>query len=486
MPRRFFSPSALAVRALALVLALVLVLPSPLAVSTAQASIFSYGLKEEKELGDKFNVLVRSKLPMVEDSEVVEYVRDVVYRLARQVPPQPFKFTVAVVQDNAINAFAAPAGYVFVFTGLVLNMEHESEVAGVLAHEMAHVTQRHIAKRIEQGTIISIASILGALAGFALGAATGQRDAGAAVMVGSQAAAAQTMLNYSRDDEREADEVGMNYLTAAGYPPRGLPQAFDIMQRMKIFKGYGTIPAYLSTHPDITERIGYLTERVNRMPKDVVSRPERDERFLRVQTIIRARFGDPATVIGYYGKKGPAMTRLDRLGLAMALGRTNDNAKARQAFDDALKEGGNDALWLREAGKFYLKLREFDRAGQLLRAAVEANPKDMVAAAAYAQILAQDRRYVESLALMRKVSTFSPEAPETRQQLGRIYGEAGDLFHAYLNLAYAAVYANEPKQSRMQMEKARNLAKSEEERKEYARLEMVFKERSEHWPRGPF
>jgi predicted Zn-dependent protease len=447
--------------------------------------MFNFGIKEEKELGDKFNVLIRSKLPMIEDSEVVEYVRDIVERLGKQMPPQPFRFSVAVVKDNAINAFAAPAGYVFVFTGLILNMNHESEVAGVLGHELAHVTQRHIAKRVEQGSMLNIAAILGALAGFALGAATGQRDAAAAVMVGSQAAATQTMLNYSRDDEREADEVGMNYLTAAGYPPRGLPQAFDVMQRMKIFKGYGSIPAYLSTHPDINERIGYLTERVSRMPKDIASRPDRDDRFLRVQTIIRARYGDPAAVIAYYGKKGTAMTPLDRLGLAMALGRTNDNAKARQAFEDALKENGRDALWLREAGRFFLKVRDFDRAGTVLKAAVEANPKDMVANAEYALILAQERRFNESLNLMRRVSSFAPESSEVRQQLGRIYGEAGDMFHAYLNLAYAAVYANDPRQSKHQMEKAKNYSKTEEERKEYAKLEKVYKERSEHWPKGP-
>ncbi|MBI4804487.1 MAG: M48 family metalloprotease [Desulfovibrio sp.] len=485
MQRRSHRLESLFPRALALVMALVMVLPAPLAVTPARASMFNFGIKEEKELGDKFNVLIRSKLPMIEDSEVVEYVRDIVERLGKQMPPQPFRFSVAVVKDNAINAFAAPAGYVFVFTGLILNMNHESEVAGVLGHELAHVTQRHIAKRVEQGSMLNIAAILGALAGFALGAATGQRDAAAAVMVGSQAAATQTMLNYSRDDEREADEVGMNYLTAAGYPPRGLPQAFDVMQRMKIFKGYGSIPAYLSTHPDINERIGYLTERVSRMPKDIASRPDRDDRFLRVQTIIRARYGDPAAVIAYYGKKGTAMTPLDRLGLAMALGRTNDNAKARQAFEDALKENGRDALWLREAGRFFLKVRDFDRAGTVLKAAVEANPKDMVANAEYALILAQERRFNESLNLMRRVSSFAPESSEVRQQLGRIYGEAGDMFHAYLNLAYAAVYANDPRQSKHQMEKAKNYSKTEEERKEYAKLEKVYKERSEHWPKGP-
>lgn len=485
MPRRFFDTSPFVARALAFLMALVIALPSPLAVSPARADMFSFGVKDEKELGEKFNVLVRSILPMVEDSEVVDYVRGIVDRLARQTPPQPFKFTVAVVKDNQVNAFAAPAGYVFVYTGLILNMDHESEVAGVLAHELSHVTQRHIAKRVEQGRIISVAAVLGMLAGIALGAATHQNDAAGAVVMGSQAAAQQTMLNYSREDEREADEVGMNYLVAAGYTPRGLPEAFDVMQRMKIFKGYGTIPSYLSTHPGIAERINYLSERISRMPKDIVSRPERDDRFLRIQTIIRARYSDPATVIAYYGKKGPAMTKIDRLGLAMALGRTNDNAAARQAFEDALKEGGNDSLWLREAGRYFLKVRDFDRARTLLRSAVDANPKDMVATAEYALILSQDRRFAESLNLMRRVALAAPESPDVRQHLGRIYGEAGDLFHAYLNLAYAAVYANDQRHSKFQMEKAKGYAKSEDDRREYAKLEQVFNQRSENWPKGP-
>ena len=475
--------AALAMRSLALVLALALASPPPLAVPPARADFFSFGIKEEKELGDKFNVLIRSKLPMVEDSEVVDYVRGIVERLSHTMPPQPWKFNVAVVKDNAVNAFAAPAGYVFVFTGLILGMEHESEVAGVLAHELAHVSQRHIAKRVEQGRVMSIAAALGMLAGIALGAATGQTDAGSALIVGSTAAAQQAMLNYSREDEREADEVGMNYLSAGGYPPRGLPQAFEAMQRLKIFKGYGTIPAYLSTHPDISERINYLSERVSRMSRDVANRPDRDERFLRIQTIIRARYGDPATVAAYYAKKGPAMTRIDRLGLAMALGRTNDNAKAREAFEQALKEGGTDALWLREAGRFFYKVRDFDRARDLLKGAVEANPRDMVASAGYAQILAQERRYGEALTIMRKVLAASPESPDVRQQLGRIYGESGEMFQAYLNMAYAAVYANDRRQTRTQMDKARGYAKTDDQRREMARLEKVFKERSEYWPK---
>lgn len=485
MRTRSYTLLRFACRTLALTLTALLVFPPNLAVTPARADFFSFGIKDEKELGEKFNVLIRSKLPMVEDLEVANYVQDLVDRLTSRMAAQPFPFKSAVVLDNSVNAFAAPAGYVFVFTGLILNMNHECEVAGVMGHELAHVTQRHIAKRIEQGRIISLAALAGVLAGLVLGAAGGQRDAGAAMMMGSQAAATQTMLSYSRDDEREADDVGTNYLVAAGYPPRGLPQAFEVLYRLRLFHGGGTIPAYLSTHPDITDRIGYLTERVKRMPKDIINRQDNDERFLRIQTLLRTRYGDPAVALAFYTKKGPAMTKVDRLGMAIALGRTNDTAAAREAFEKALAEGGGDSLWQREAGRFFLKIRDFNRARIMLRQAVEQNSGDVVAAAEYANILAQEGNFPQAMELMRNVIRRVPESPDARAQAGRTYGEAGDVFQAHLNLAYAAVYSNDRKQSRFQMEKAKGYARTEEQHKEYAKLEKVFKERSEFWPKGP-
>jgi len=482
MQRRFFNPSRLFGRALAAALILISVLPSKLVVAPASAQMFNLGIEDEKKLGEKFNVLIRSKLPVVEDYEVESYVDDTVQRLGRQRPLPPFKLTAAVVRDNGVNAFAGPGGYVFVFTGLILRMNHDDEVAGVLAHEISHVSQRHIAKRVEQGSYMSIAAILGALAGIALGAATKNNNAGMAVAAGAQAAATQSMLNYSRDDEREADEVGMSRLVSAGYPPRGLPDSFVILDRLRIFQGIGTVPTYLSTHPGITERIGYLKERVNRMPADVVNRPDNDERFLRVQTIIRALYSDPKTAIAWYAKKGSAMTKIDRLGLAMALGRTTNNEGAKLAFEIALKEGGNDSLWLREAGYFFFRMRDFDRARTLLGQAVAANPRDMSAAADYAWILTQDQRYPEALTLLRKVNLAMPESVNVHQLLGRVYGTSGDMFHAYLNMAYSAVYANNARQAKMHMEKAKGYAKTDSDRSEYAALETTYKERSKYWP----
>ena len=117
------------------------------------AQAFFFGgvtIKDEKEMGHKFDVMIRANMPIVEDPEVSQYVNQIVDRLVKKIPPQPFNFKAAVILHNSLNAFAIPGGYVYVFTGLIMNMEKEEELAGVLAHELAHVTQHHVASRLER------------------------------------------------------------------------------------------------------------------------------------------------------------------------------------------------------------------------------------------------------------------------------------------------------------------------------------------------
>lgn len=451
-------------------------------VPTAQAGFFSFDLKDERELGEKFNALIRSRMPLIEDTEINDYVTGVVNRLVRAMPPQPFPFTVSIVNNNAVNAFAGPAGYVFVFTGLILQMEHESEIAGVLAHELAHVTQRHIAKRMGEMKVLSIGQLVGVLAGVILGQTTGNRDLGSAVAFGSQAATAQTYLKYSRDDEREADQVGMNYLVAAGYPPRGLVEAFETMRRLKWMQGGGDIPTYLSTHPGLVERMGYLKDRVGKLPQAVQSRKDNDAAFKRAQMLVRARYTDPQNAVSYFRKLGDKATCLDKLGLAIALSRSMHNiTEARPAFETALACGGTDPLVLREAGRYFAKIRDFGRAKSLLQAALRANPKDIDANYEYGRMLAQEGNYRAAIGYLEQVQIRVPDNAEIRATYGQVLGQAGDIFHAYLNLTYAAVYANNPRQAKMQMDKAKAAAKTDDDRRELAKLEQTLKTRSELW-----
>lgn len=456
-------------------------------VPTAQASLFSFDLKDERELGEKFNALIRARMPLIEDTEINDYVIGVVNRLVQSKAPMPFPITVSIINDNAVNAFAGPAGYVFVFTGLLLQMDHESEVAGVLAHELGHVSQRHIAKRVGEMKALSIGQLVGTLAGVVLGQTTGNRDLGAAMAMGSQAASAQAYLKYSRDDEREADEVGMNALIAAGYPPQGLVEAFDVLRRLKWMQGAGSIPTYLSTHPGLEERIGYLKDRINKLPANIRDRKDNDVAFKRAQMLVRARYTDPKNAVSYFRKIGDKATCLDKLGLAIALSRSmEDVSQARPAFEEALRCGGNDPLVLRESGRYYLKIRDFVRAKSLLEAALRANPNDIDANYEYGRMLAQEGNYRGAVSYLEKVRLRVPENAEIRAAYGQVLGQAGDIFHAYLNLTYAAIYENNPRQVKFQLDKAKAAAKSDADRRELAKLEETLKKRSEYWKKGSF
>ena len=181
-------------RPVALVMLSVFLVAQLLLPLTARAFFFGgVSLKDEKEMGHKFDVAIRSSLPMVDDPEVSKYVDGLVRRLVKAIPPQPFTFTSGVILHNAMNAFAIPGGHVYVFTGLIMNFEDESQLAGVLSHELAHVTQRHVASRLERAQYLSVGSLLLAIAGVAVGG-----PAGGAVAVGALGAGQSAMLNYSR------------------------------------------------------------------------------------------------------------------------------------------------------------------------------------------------------------------------------------------------------------------------------------------------
>lgn len=482
-----FRPRPGASRRLAAALAAVWFFLTAVLVPSAQAGLFSFDLKDERELGEKFNAIIRARMPLIEDTEINDYVTGVVERLVRVKSPMSFPIQVSIINNNSVNAFAGPAGYVFVFTGLLLQMEHESEMAGVLAHELGHVSQSHIAKRVGEMQALTIGQLVGVLAGVILGQTTGNRDLGTAVAVGSQAATAHAYLKYSRDDEREADQVGMNTLVAAGYQPNGLIGAFEILRKLKWMQGSGDIPSYLSTHPGLDERISYLKDRVKMLPKDVQNRKDNDTAFKRAQVLARARYTDPKNAVAYFRKIGDKMTCLDKLGLAIALSRSlEDVSQAKPAFEEALACGGSDPLVLREAGRYYLKIRDFAQAKKLLEAALAQNPKDIDANFEYGRMLAQEGNHKAAVAYLEQVRMRVPENAEIRTIYAQALGQAGDVFHAYLNLAYAAIYANNPEQVKFQMEKTKSAAKTDADRRELAKLEETLKKRSEYWKKRMF
>jgi predicted Zn-dependent protease len=452
---------------------------APWAQRDAAAGFLGFGefsVKDEAELGKKFNLLIRSHLPLIEDPEIAGYVKDLVDRLVKGMPPQTFAFKTSVIQHNAVNAFAAPAGFIFVHSGLILNFDSEAEVAGVLAHELAHVSQRHIAHRIERMQTISILSIAGMLAGAMLGGKQSE-----AIMVGSAAAGQAAMLKYSRDDESEADQVGMNYLTAAGYPPNGLIGGFKKIQKLQWLGGAGTIPPYLSTHPALQERVGYLEQRVLRLPDNVKTRKEDNARFKRVQTLLRARYSDPKTALQYFQIAEAKGGWLDVMGKAIVYERLNQYNQAREAFAKAQALSKDDPLLLRELAIFAYKTGDAYKAEYLLQRVVIERKDDLMAMFFYARLLGDQNHVDQASTYFERILNKIPDDSEVHYYYGRILGQAGKIFPAHLHLTYSALYANNQKQTKYHREQTERVIRTPEERSAYEKLKKDCDERAEFW-----
>lgn len=217
----------------------------------------------ERRIGESIMREIRWREPdYVDDPEVAGYLNQLGSRLvAGSESRSDFEFF--AVRDNTLNAFAMPGGFIGVHTGLILATQSESELAGVLSHEIAHVSQRHIARMVgkqSQASLITIASMLVAI----LAARSSSQVSQAAIATGT-AAGIQTQLNYTRDFEREADRIGIQTLENAGYDVRGMAAFFERLQRnSRLYEN--NAPAYLRTHPLTTERISDMENRAQQRP----------------------------------------------------------------------------------------------------------------------------------------------------------------------------------------------------------------------------
>lgn len=263
-----------ACRALAVLLSAAL-LATP---SAAQVNLPALGdsvsedvsISAEKRLGDQVMRQIRLDPDYLDDPLLLEYVESLwnpLVQAARQLGQigddtvDRFAWEIFLVRDRSVNAFALPGGFVGVHLGLIAMTGARDELASVLAHELSHITQRHIARRIVGDSRSSTLAMVGMVLGLIAAARTNSADMANAAIVGGQAAATQMSLNFSRDMEREADRVGFNVLMQAGFAGSGMMSMFERMEQAYHLMDSGSYP-YLRSHPLTTERIGEARARL--------------------------------------------------------------------------------------------------------------------------------------------------------------------------------------------------------------------------------
>lgn len=218
---------------------------------------------EEKKLGEAFFRSLHAQIEINQDSEIQDYIQTIGEKLVSHSDTPSYPFHFFVVMENNINAFAGPGGYIGVNSGLILMTEAESELASVMAHEIGHVTQRHLYRSYEASSRLSIPMMAATLGAILLG--TQSAAAGQAAIMAIQAGSVQFQINFTREHEEEADRVGMQTLSLSTYDPRAMPTFFERLQQSTRYSGQN-VPEFLRTHPVTASRISDSRGRADNYP----------------------------------------------------------------------------------------------------------------------------------------------------------------------------------------------------------------------------
>ena len=400
---------------------------------------FGLTVSEEEKLSRDILKYIYQQYEIIDDPAVVDYVNKVGNRIVEGLEQPLFHYKFHVIKVDAYNAFAIPAGYIFINSGLLAAMDSEEELAGILAHEIAHVNARHISHKIERSKKIGWATMAGMAAGILLGAAGGG-DAAQAVTTGSQAAGVAAELSYSRDNEIQADQLGLIYLADAGYSGEGL---LKILKKMRAKQWYDTeqVPTYMRTHPAIDDRIVYLDGQIAATPNTAKAKsPEASDEFVRVHTYLITRYGDenlglkhlqaevdkyPQDPIAHY-RYGLILARVGRKDEAIAHLRT------------AMEKRALDPYILRDVGRVYYLDGQYQQSLKMLKTAHNMMPDDAECGMYLGQTYMEMELFDEASPVLREVVEKHPGYTQAYFILGQSLGKQGNLgdAHYYLGIYY--------------------------------------------------
>lgn len=287
---------------------------------------------EERDLGAQFMRQIRAQLPLIRDVQLTEYIESLGTRLVSAVGRTDIQsFTFFIIDDPQINAFAIPGGYVGINSGLINVMEQEEQLASVVAHEVAHVTQRHHARAFATGNRATLSTAAAVLAAIIIGQASPQ--AGQAALAAGLAASQQSAINFTRSNEVEADRIGIEILANAQYDPRAMAESFAILRRKNSLNTSAGQLEYLRTHPLDNNRIAEAADRASAKPirRRVASI---DYALFRARLAVLSSNDSGQLKRQYLAKHEKAISISTSYALALIYQRANQPDEARRYLDE--------------------------------------------------------------------------------------------------------------------------------------------------------
>jgi len=381
---------------------------------------------EEVRISREFRREARKQLKFVTNPEVERYIDRIGQRILSTMGPQPFDYRFFVIQDDQLNAFAVPGGSIFFFTGLIEKTKTTSEVAGVLGHEITHVKGHHMARQSGPDAI----SLLGLLGAFLL-ARTGSGSGGQAAGAVGQAIAATRQIAYSRQLEMEADTLGVRYMSAAGFDPKGSLGFLKTLDQERALNPID-FPAYMMTHPVTQERIAN-TELVIRSLGKTEIKVEQADLLKKIQVIIRIERRDSDAVLAEYDKlvrQNPENAEsLHLLGVAQQL--TGQLAQAKQNYEKARRLSLENPDLDRDMGRLYTQTGEFALALAAFNQALALEPKESLTYLYLGELYEKQDDLRAAAGAYLNALNLSPFWDKPPYRLSVVYGKLNRLGDAY-------------------------------------------------------
>lgn len=386
---------------------------------------------QERKLGEDLMRQARRSLAFMNDPEINEYIQSLGQRLVSHSdnPKQEFRFF--VINNPSINAFAVPGGFIGVHTGLILATQKEAELASVLAHETAHITQRHIPRLIAESQRTTLPALAAVLAGILL-ASSGHQGGEAAIALTS-AAVTQKGINFTRSFEEEADRMGMQILAQSGFDPNAMPAFFEQMQNLNRLNDT-SLPEFLRTHPVTTNRIADSRNRAEQFKVRKTSSDSSD--FQHVRAKIRALApGNPEEIVRGF-KENLAQERYpdaeaERYGYAVALLRAHKLADARAEAQKLIERQPNRTAYRVIQAETEMEAGNYKQALDIYAAAYAKASTSPALMQYYVSALLKTGKYRQAKSLLKTALQRRPEDPELYRMLAQAAGGTGATYEAH-------------------------------------------------------
>lgn len=392
-------------------------------IGTAAAGTLT--IAQEQIYGDAYMRMLRSGRPIISDPLLNEYVTSLGHRLVANASDVKTPFNFFLIQDREINAFAFFGGYIALHSGLFLHANSESELASVMSHEIAHVTQRHLARGMEDQARRSPATIA-ALAGSLL-LAVASPQAGIAAVTATTAGTMQSKINYTRSNEREADRIGIITLAKSGFEVNAMPRFFGRLAEQ--YRYTSTPPAMLLTHPLPQERISDSRNRAQSYPQRKLA-PSMDYNLAKARIVARYAGIDSEAAMDWFDrrlkKKSDQLKPTYQYGKALVYLDNRELEKAESILLELQKQDPLNTFYLDALSDLYIYKQQPQQAVKLLSSALDKKPSNPVITVNYANALIEGDQFQQAISVLQRYTHQHPDDQVGWQLLADANGKMGN------------------------------------------------------------